>query len=396
MLPRVSDLPVQLESALSTAVSDLVATIDRELDQLALMLGREWTPPPTERVTLDSATELLEALERGLARSDVPAVRDEPLAVRTEVSSSTWPEAVTETAAETAAPALDVQKTARDLEVTTPPQFVADEVTPTTSSTEVADAVAVDAVAEEPAVLIALDEPTFEAEPESSGILEALAATVPADATIDEGSVRSATATIVDEGGAVIEEEPEFLMMPVEPDSQVSVDTDDVLVEEEAALQPRVPSHRPSEGNDLGELMFDLEPELNVGVYDVRTTSSRVASSPSTFAAPRGGSESAKPLFKPAMRLSSPDNLELDLSDLLNDAKAPSIRPPPLLRPPTQRSAPPPVPRAGKPRVEAELLELIDEDEIEVVGGPGASAESAESKAPPPLPVPAKAPDRRQ
>ncbi len=232
--------------------------------------------------------------------------------------------------------------------------------------------------------------------------------------------------TSIEEALALIDEEPEFetrlptpaSLMPDEPprssaetsalasviiagEAEVSIDTDDVLIEaaplsfdpappavaprKQPSLAPVAVSARPSDSLDLGELTFEIEPELGLANPEPSVSPQRL-----TFSSvmPRSVPPSPPSLpaipSKPAPRATSRsfppgDNLELDLAELLSEGMPPSVKPPPpLLRPPPpMRSAPPPVPRAAAPVDETDVVELIDEDAIEVVKA---------SSAPPPPP----------
>ena len=236
--------------------------------------------------------------------------------------------------------------------------------------------------------------------------------------------------TSIEEALALIDEEPEFetafpapaSLVPPEParstaetsalasiiiagEAEVSIDTDDVLIESApqsaapAATQSALPaapppapvkapsivapvmSSRPSD-IDLGELTFEMEPDLGLGAPEPSVVPPRLTlSSIGPRVAPP--SVPSKPPPRAAPRSLPPtENLELDLAELLSEGKPPSVKPPPpLLRPPPPvRSAPPPpppVPRVAKPVEEPDIVELIDEDAIEVV--------KASSAPPPPL-----------
>jgi hypothetical protein len=141
--------------------------------------------------------------------------------------------------------------------------------------------------------------------------------------------------------------------------------------------------------NDLGEIVFDLEPELEIATS--ATPSFRpvpTLSSPPASRERTGLPSPTKPSTRP---LDSPDNLELDLSDLLStEGRPPSLRPPPLLPPPPglspQRSVPPPVPRVSKPRVQTEEIIDLEDEAVEVARLPKRPTSGGESKTPPPVP----------
>jgi hypothetical protein len=191
---------------------------------------------------------------------------------------------------------------------------------------------------------------------------------------------------------------------PGAAEEQVVVDSDEVLVLEAplaatGTLLGLAPTFRPSSlspskpsENDLGEIVFNLEPELEMAKSPLAAAAP--ASRPLLSSQPLRARDSllgAPPSKRPPTKASEPpDNLELDLSDLMpGEARPPSLRPPPLLRqppPPPQRSAPPPVPRASKPKVEAEEVVELDDQELEVMRASSRPPPVVDSKAPPPVP----------
>lgn len=193
---------------------------------------------------------------------------------------------------------------------------------------------------------------------------------------------------------------------PEAPEEQVVVDSDEVLVLDAptavtGTLLGLAPTFRPSSlspskppENDLGEIVFNLEPELEVAKVSgpLGAPASRPLLAPSTpLRARDSGIGSFGVKRSPPKPSESLDNLELDLADFMSaEARPPSLRPPPLLRPPptppAQRSAPPPVPRASKPKVEAEEIEELDDQELEVMRASSRPPPGADSKAPPPVP----------
>jgi len=215
---------------------------------------------------------------------------------------------------------------------------------------------------------------------------------------------------VVVEGGGEVASPPLITAersAPEAPEEQVVVDSDEVLVLDAptavtGTLLGLAPTFRPRSltpskppENDLGEIVFNLEPELEVAKASgpLGAPASRPLLAPSTPLRVRDsgiGSFGAK--RSPPKPSDSLDNLELDLADFMAaDARPPSLRPPPLLRqpPPTplsQRSAPPPVPRASKPRVESEEIVELDDQELEVMRASSRPPPGADSKAPPPVP----------
>ncbi len=202
-----------------------------------------------------------------------------------------------------------------------------------------------------------------------------------------------------------------------EPEGEVSIDTDDVLVEAAPSSESPVeappvtappprpapaimaPSaaptaiSRPSDSNDLGELMFDLEPDLGP-----------LTPAPSVAPVPRLTLPSlpprsplsqgiSRPPARPSPAAAAPrDSLELDLDAMFTDAQPSSLKPPPILRPPPppQRTAPPPVPSmqpAVKPEEDLDLFEIIDDDEIEDVKPSSVPPPAPETRSPPPHPT---------
>ncbi len=324
-----------------------LAEVDQELDLLASSLGASWAPPVVERVTLARASEALDALGRGVSLPSAPPAASPP-AVQTVT---------------------------------------------------IVEAPAVEAVAPEEASVPALEAPRGE-----PAIVVAVEAPAPAE---------TSSSPLPDlEGSALIDEEPVFVApAATESGAAVAVDTEDVLVVAEPPQLEEPPLHvvakpspptRASDGDDLGELMFELEPELTVGAPAPAASVPRLTLA--SAAAPRAREsappkEPATPPKVPARAAArsgdASESLEIDLSELLSEGKPASVRPPPLLRPPPpppQRSAPPPVPRAVKQFVEPDVVELIDEDEIEVVRTSSGPPPSVEAKAPPPPPV--RVPDK--
>lgn len=256
-----------------------------------------------------------------------------------------------------------------------------------------------------------LDEPLFLSEPPALPVADLAldaAPEVPAGAAeapapelgsavesmlIDEDEVVVEAAASTPPGAAIASSPPAA-------EAQIVVDTDDVLVMEPPAtatgtllgLAPALhPSSRapggPSDG-DLGEIVFNLEPELEVAKPATAAPRPVIVSTPPQR--PRDSAVGATG-SKPPRARESLDNLELDLSELMTgEARPPSLRPPPLLRqpppPPQQRSAPPPVPRAPKPRAEVEEIVELDEQEVEVLRASSRPPPAGESKAPPPVP----------
>lgn len=192
---------------------------------------------------------------------------------------------------------------------------------------------------------------------------------------------------------------------PEAPEEQVVVDSDEVLVLDAptavtGTLLGLAPTFRPSSltpskppENDLGEIVFNLEPELEVAKVSgpLGAPAPRPLLAPSTpLRARDSGIGSFGVKRSPPKPSDSLDNLELDLADFMSaEARPPSLRPPPLLRPPpppAQRSAPPPVPRASKAKLEAEEIEELDDQELEVMRASSRPPPGADSKAPPPVP----------
>jgi hypothetical protein len=230
-------------------------------------------------------------------------------------------------------------------------------------------------------------------------------------ATPDLGAV--VESMLIDEEAVVVEGVSEAAPPPASterdapeaPEEQVLVDSDEVLVLEAptavtGTLLGLAPTFRPGSltpskppENDLGEIVFNLEPELEVAKAPspLGAPASRplvAASSPLRARDSSVGILAAKrPPPKPSDSL---DNLELDLADFMSaEARPPSLRPPPLLRqppPPPQRSVPPPVPRASKPTVESEEVVELDDQELEVMRASSRPPPGADSKAPPPVP----------
>jgi hypothetical protein len=269
---------------------------------------------------------------------------------------------------------------------------------------------------EPPAVVLAdlplIDEPLFLSEPLALpvgdlefGVELDVKPSAEAPATELGAAVES---MLIDEDAVVVEGAGEAAPLALSPpeaaEEQVVVDSDEVLVLEapQAAtgtLLGLAPTFRPGAlspskppENDLGEIVFNLEPELEVAKSPPAPAapSSRPLHSPTPLRA-RDSLLGAPPPKRPLTRASEPpDNLELDLSDLMpGEARPPSLRPPPLLRqppPPPQRSAPPPVPRASKPKVEAEEVVELDDQELEVMRASSRPPPVVDSKAPPPVP----------
>jgi len=257
-----------------------------------------------------------------------------------------------------------------------------------------------------------LDEPLFLSEPpallvadlalDAAPEVPAAAAEAPApelgsaveSMLIDEDEVVVEAAASTPPGAAIASSPPAA-------EAQIVVDTDDVLVMEPPAaatgtllgLAPALhPSSQapgvPSDG-DLGEIVFNLEPELEVAKPVTAAPRPVIMSTPPQR--PRDSAVGATGSKPPPRARESLDNLELDLSELMtSEARPPSLRPPPLLRqpppPPQQRSAPPPVPRAPKPRAEVEEIVELDEQEVEVLRASSRPPLAGESKAPPPVP----------
>lgn len=131
-----------------------------------------------------------------------------------------------------------------------------------------------------------------------------------------------------------------------------------VLIDDEVIVEP--PFSNLSEsidggpaklgGDDLGELVFNVEPELEVGLFLTRPSTPP----PATKSQPQ-----AREVL---------ENLELDLSEFMT-SEEPALQPLPLLRPPPpppQRSGPPPVPRASRPAMEADEIEELDVQDLEL------------------------------
>ncbi|MFO0603116.1 MAG: hypothetical protein U0324_08075 [Polyangiales bacterium] len=258
-----------------------------------------------------------------------------------------------------------------------------------------------------------LDEPLFLSEPPALLVADLAldaAPEVPA-ATADAPAPELGAAVesmLIDEDEVVVEAAASTppvaaasASSPPAAEAQVVVDTDDVLVMDPPAaatgtllgLAPAVhPSSRapggPSDG-DLGEIVFNLEPELEVAKPTTAAPRAVIVSTPPQR--PRDSAVGPSGSKLPPRARDSLDNLELDLSELMpGEARPPSLRPPPLLRqpppPPQQRSAPPPVPRAPKSRAEVEEIVELDEQEVEVLRASSRPPPAGESKAPPPVP----------
>ncbi len=155
---------------------------------------------------------------------------------------------------------------------------------------------------------------------------------------------------------------------PVEASSDegLLVDDDEVLVEHESSPAEPAP--------ETADALFDLEPELELGVAPVATPAPRAAAR-APMPDLEGRSIMPPPRPSKPVRKDSVDGLELDLSELFfADAKAtstkgpppPAAKPPPPPRPtsPPLRSAPPPVPVP----VRAQALEVEDIELLEDVG----------------------------
>lgn len=172
-----------------------------------------------------------------------------------------------------------------------------------------------------------------------------------------------------DETRLFIDEEAIIVDEVAEQDKGSTNDEPLLAAREPAHPVPGAPSEGAASGDDLGELVFNVEPVLDVAA--------QLASEPL-----RSGVASAAP---PSRASEQPDNLELDLSEFMT-AEEPTLQPLPLLRPPPpppQRSAPPPVPRASRPIIDVEDIEELDVQDIELdatSSSPPASTSEAKSR----------------
>lgn len=364
------------ESVAVDATATVVAAAESEPAILSFAPAAEPQAAETPLVALDEAREediprrfldFAEPAGQGDALTtvvDLPDLDDEPLpaapsALETLIAA---PQGVAPPSAQSSLPQLD-----EPLFLSEPPALL------------VAD-LALDAAPEVPAA--AAEAPA----PELGSAVESM--------FIDEDEVVVEAAASTPPGSAIASSPPAA-------EAQIVVDTDDVLVMESPAaatgtllgLAPALhPSSRapgaPSDG-DLGEIVFNLEPELEVAKSATVPPRPVIVSTPPQR--PRDSAVGATGSKLPPLARESLDNLELDLSELMpGEVRPPSLRPPPLLRqpppPPQQRSAPPPVPRAPKPRAEAEEIVELDEQEVEVLRASSRPPPAGESKAPPPVP----------
>jgi hypothetical protein len=318
------------------ALGRTLTELDAELAQLAS--GVAWEGRAVERVTLAMADAALASLAHNVTLPSVPvAVVEAPVeapveAIAADVAASVAPvEAVTPDVAASVAP---VEAVAPDVAASVAPvEAVAPDVAASVAPVE---AVAPSDVVSAPVV----------AAPELIDDLPNL---------VDEPEVDATPASTPD---------------APENEALMSFESDDVLMERAPSSHPPALEAKPGDGGDLGELMFEMEPELTVGSPPPPSASVPRLTLSTGVPVPRAPTAPPRaPVRAPSRAIEQHENLELDLSDLINEVKPPSVKPPPLLRapPPTppQRPPPPPVPRATKPVVtEIDLIEF-DDSEIE-------------------------------
>ena len=225
-----------------------------------------------------------------------------------------------------------------------------------------------------PSVPVAVVEAPVEAPAEAVTALAEPVETAPEPVQTAPEPVQTAPELIDDLPNLV--DEPEVDATPAstpdapENEALMSFESDDVLMERAPSSHPPALEAKPGDGGDLGELMFEMEPELTVGSPPPPSASVPRLTLSTGVPVPRAPTAPPRaPVRAPSRAIEQHENLELDLSDLINEVKPPSVKPPPLLRapPPTppQRPPPPPVPRATKPVVtEIDLIEF-DDSEIE-------------------------------
>lgn len=432
--PQREDLDVRVFNRNSTFGGTL-DDVDRMLDQLSAALSNDWTPSPVARLSLVDADALLQALDEGGAPLPpivhAPMVFEAPLPEVVAAAEPTTPVIAVEqvapasTVAVVEAPAPPVETlevsapmftdapelgvAVLDLEPSLPviensaPVAVFDA--PMLEVVIPAEAVTPPSNAESTAIELGADELDSLGDAVVQSLANDIAAPVPA--------LASAEATLLDRPS--VHDLPP--VAPPLPEAPLVVEDEVMFIEEPRVRSPMIPRaapvprptalrtpSRPSPevrvappaavatiDNDLGELNFEIEPDLG------ESQNAQPASSPRltlTSTAPERARESiaTPPARAPApQRASEPsESLEFDLSEFMSEAKAPSVRPPPLLRAPppvpmSKHSALPPIPRVSKPMPEPEPVELLDADDLEVVRSSSAPPSVAESSTPPPI-----------
>jgi hypothetical protein len=180
--------------------------------------------------------------------------------------------------------------------------------------------------------------------------------------------------------------------IPEHEENLASIDTDDVMVEESshaqspAAMESRSASR--SDHSDLGEILFDLEPDISLS-NDTQTTEVKPGGSrwtPDTANASRAAAK--------AQTRSADMDIELDLASLLGEEGDATFEPPPLLHSPPSAAARslPPVPRISRVNVNApvEVVEEIAFDDIEDFRSPSSTPPPASDSSLQPLAIPTR------